>query len=212
MPIRLVIADDHPIVLDGLEALFRSEPEISVVGRCVNAEETLRTVAEAAPDVLILDLKMPPPGGLGVLEELKRRRLAVRVVVLTAAISEDEVLEALRLDARGIILKEMAPRLLVECVRQVAAGGRWMERFSVTSALETVLRRQSAGSRAREILTDRERDVVRMVAHGLRNKEIAKELFITEGTVKVHLHSIYEKLNVDGRTALAIYAREHALV
>jgi two-component system NarL family response regulator/two-component system nitrate/nitrite response regulator NarL len=211
MTIRLVLADDHPIVLDGLEALFRAEAGMSVVARCVNAEETLSAVVESAPDVLILDLTMPPPGGLGVLAELRKRGIPTHVVVLTASISEEQVLEALRLDARGIVLKEMAPRLLVDCVRHVAQGGRWMERFSVTSALSSVLKRESAQRASHDVLSEREREVVKMIARGLRNKEIAKELFITEGTVKVHLHSIYEKLAVNGRTALAIYAREHAL-
>ena len=212
MPIRIVIADDHPIVLDGLEALFRGERDLEVVGRCVNAEETLRVAAATRPDVLLLDLTMPSPGGLGVMRELKRRQSGTHVVLLTASISDDEVVEALRLDVRGIVLKELAPRLLVDCIRRVAAGERWLERFSVTRALETVLHREEAARTAREILSERELDVVRMIARGLRNKEIAKELFITEGTVKVHLHSVYEKLGIDGRTALALYARDHALV
>lgn len=208
--IRIAIADDHPIVLDGLEQLFRLEDEFIIVARCADGQQALEAVAEFRPDVLILDLRMPQRSGLGVLRQMKQMAAETRVVVLTAALEEDEVLEAIRLGVRGVVLKEMAPRLLVQCVRKVAAGGQWLEKESVSRALDRMLRRSApsvAGS-----LTPRELEVVRLVSEGLRNKEIAERLLISEGTVKIHLHSIYEKLQVSGRVELSVYARDRGLV
>src|SRR5213596_1131241 len=125
MTIHLVLADDHPIVLDGLESLFRLEPDFQVAARCINGEETLVAVRRHRPDILILDLRMPRGDGLEILRTLRRERLATKVVLLAAALEEDEILEALRLGVRGVVLKELAPQQLVECVRKVHAGEQW---------------------------------------------------------------------------------------
>ena len=121
-------------------------------------------------------------------------------------------MEAVRLGAWGLVLKEMAPETLVECVRVVSAGERWLDTRSVVRALEKIAQREVEVGRVAMLVTPRELEIVRMVATGLRNKEIATRLSITEGTVKLHLHHIYEKLEVDGRLALLVYAREHGLV
>ncbi len=134
------------------------------------------------------------------------------MVVLTAALDEDQALEAIRLGVSGVVLKEMAPRLLVQCVHKVHAGEQWLEKRSVSLALEKLLKRQAAGRQIAELLTPREIEIVRLVSDGLRNKEIADRLYISEGTIKVHLHSIYEKLKVKSRLQLACYAREKGLV
>ena len=123
MAIRLVLADDHPLVLDGLESLFRLEEDIQAVARCRDGEETLGAVREHRPDILILDIRMPKLDGLDLIRAMRRERLPTRVVILTAALDEEEVLEAIRLGVKGVVLKEMAPRLLVQCVRKVHAGG-----------------------------------------------------------------------------------------
>ncbi len=128
MPIHLVLADDHPIILDGLEILFRMEKDIQVVARCVNGEEVLQAVRQHRPDILILDIRMPGKDGLAVLREMKDEDLPTRVVLLTVALDEEETLEALRLGVRGVVLKEMAPQMLVQCVRKVHAGEQWLER------------------------------------------------------------------------------------
>lgn len=212
MSIRLVLADDHPIILDGLDMLFRMEKDMQVVARCVNGEETLQAVRQHRPDILILDIRMPGKDGLAVLREMKRDSLPTRVILLTVALSEDEALEALRLGVRGVVLKEMAPQMLVQCVRKVHAGEQWLERRSAERALEKLLARESGAREAASILTPRETEIVRMVAAGLRNKEIADRLSISEGTVKIHLHHIYEKLGLDGRLELALYAQDRGLV
>lgn len=212
MAIRLVLADDHPIVLDGLEQLFRLEPDFEVVARCRDGEEALRQVRLYKPDILVLDIRMPRRDGLQVLQALLEERLPTRVVLLTAALDEDQLVEALRLGVGGVILKEMAPRLLVDAVRQVKEGGRWLDKSSSNRALERLLRRDAEAREAAESLTPRELEIVRMVARGLRNRAIAEQLYITEGTVKIHLHNIYQKLQVSGRLELAVQAREKGMV
>jgi len=212
MAIRLVLADDHPIVLDGLENLFRLEPDFQVVARCVNGDECLEAVRQHQPDVLILDLRMPRKHGLAVLRELHREKQASKVVLLATALEEEEVLEALRLGVRGMVLKELAPQMVVQCVRKVHAGERWLEKQAVGRALETLLRREAGGREASTVLTPRELEMVGMVARGLRNKEMSERLAISEGTVKIHLHHIYKKLKVDNRVELILYAQSKHLV
>jgi DNA-binding NarL/FixJ family response regulator len=212
MTISLVLADDHPIVLDGLESLFGHEPDLKVLARCLNAKETLRAVREHRPDVLILDLKMPKPGGLAVLREITKDHLSTRVVLFTDTLDEEALIEAVRLGVYGVVLKEMAPRLFVECVRKVYAGERWVEKRSLGHALETLIRREAGLREISGALTSREIEIVRQVAAELPNKEIAERLFISEGTVKTHLHNIYEKLRINNRRELTRYAQDKGLI
>jgi DNA-binding NarL/FixJ family response regulator len=210
--IRLVLADDHPIVLDGLENLFRLEPDFRVVARCVNGEECLAAVRRYEPDVLVLDIRMPRLDGLAVLRELRREKHPVKVVLLATALEEEEVLEALRLGVRGMLLKELAPQMVVQCVRKVHAGGQWVEKQAFGRALDTLLRREAGEREAASVLTPREIEMVSMVARGLRNKEMSQRLSISEGTVKIHLHNIYRKLKVENRVELILYAQSKRLV
>jgi DNA-binding NarL/FixJ family response regulator len=212
MPITLIFADDHPLILDGMENLFRLEKEFKILARCLDGEETLTAVRNHKPDILILDIRMPGKSGLAVLQAMKQENLNTRVVLLTAAVDEKDVMEAIRLGVRGLVLKELAPKLLVECVRQVHAGGLWLEKHSVTTALARLLQNEAGRQEAAQVLTSREIEIVKHVAGGLRNMEIAKRLFISEGTVKMHLHNIYQKLNLDNRTKLTRYAQEKNLV
>src|SRR3972149_2118442 len=212
MPITLVIADDHPLILDGMENLFRLEKDFKVVARCLDGEETVKAVRKHKPDVLVLDIRMPGTDGLSLLRGMRKEKLSTRVVLLTGALDEDELAEAVRLGVRGLVLKEMAPKLLVQCIRQVHAGELWLEKRSVTSALEKLLQREAGQREVAQLLTPREIEIVKQVAAGLRNTEIAKKLFISEGTVKMHLHNIYQKLGVDSRKKLTRYAQEKGLV
>jgi len=212
MPIRLVLVDDHPIVLDGLETLFRLEPDIRVVARCVNGEEALTAVSRNRPDVLLLDLNLPRKDGLTVLRELHDKKLGTKVVLLAAVLEEAEVLEAFRLGVRGMILKEQAPQMVVRCVRRVHAGEQWVEKHACTRALHALLDREAGESAAASVLTPREIQMVRMAAGGLRNKEMSERLAISEGTVKIHLHHIYQKLKVENRVQLTLCAQAKKLV
>src|SRR5947207_7443803 len=210
MTVHLALADDHPIVLDGLEGLFRLEPDFQVVARCINGEETLVAVRRHRPDILILDLRMPRGDGLEILRTLRREKLPTKVVLLAGALEEDEVLEALRLGVRGVVLKELAPQQLVECVRKVHAGEQWLEKQLSSRVLETLLRREAGGRAGSSVLTPREIEIVRMVANGLRNRELARRLGVTEGTVKIHLHNIYKKLKVQSRLELVLHAQSRS--
>jgi DNA-binding NarL/FixJ family response regulator len=205
---RLVLADDHPIVLDGLEQVFRLESDMQVVGRATSALASLTAVERHRPDVLVLDLSFPDHDATWVLERLPALRTPTRVVVLTAFADEGRLEAVMRLGARGVVLKEMASRVLVECVRAVHAGGTWGPRITGTPL--AVPARDEA--QPLQGLTTREVEVAGLVALGLRNRDIAERLAISEGTVKIHLHNIYEKLGIEGRSQLVRLASRHGLV
>ena len=209
---RLVLADDHRLVLEALEHLLGREEDLEVVATCVDGREALAAVRRYKPDVLVLDLRMPQLDGLGVLRELAAARDPTRVVVLTGGVDQREVVEAIRLGARGVVLKEMPSRLLLQCLRKVHAGEQWLEMRAVTAALEGMMRRERGTAEMRGLLTPRELSILRLLAKGLRNLEIGEQLHIGEGTVKTHLHNMYRKLGVDGRMALMRVAREKGLV
>jgi DNA-binding NarL/FixJ family response regulator len=212
MPIRLVLADDHRLVLSGLELFLRQEPDFEVLTCCYDGLETLQVVRQLRPDVLILDLCMPGKDGLAVLREIHEAEIPTRVVLLTAAMDEDNLLEAMRLGVSGVVLKEMTVPLLIQCIRKVYAGDQWLERRLIGRVVEKMLRREAGAREIAKILTPREIEIVRLVASGLRNKQIADKLTISEGTVKIHLHRSYEKLHVDSRVALLRYAQGKGLV
>jgi DNA-binding NarL/FixJ family response regulator len=207
MPIRIVLADDHPLILDALAGLLRAEDGFEIAAACATGAEALAAVRRHRPDVLILDLRMPDLDGLGVLRALAAEGLPTRTVLLTAAIQESEVLEAIRLGVAGVVLKEMASASVAQCVRKVHAGERWLEKRSAALLIDRLARRETAVQ-----LTPRELELVTLIGHGLRNKEIAARLSISLQTVKVHLSNIYEKLGVDGRLSLLRYAEDHGLL
>ena len=212
MQTHLVLADDHPIVLHGLENLLRAEPDVRVVARCASADETLVAVRRHRPDLLILDLHMPSKNGLEVLRQLRREQLGTKVVLMADRLEDDEVLEAYRLGVRGMLLKELALKMVVQCVRTVLAGEVWIEKRAVSRALDVLLRRETGGREAAALLTPREMQMVRLVALGLRTEEISSRLAISEGTIKTHLHRVYRKLKINNRVALTLYAQALKLV
>jgi len=212
MTFRIVLADDHPIVLHGLRQLFERQEDFTVVGCCPDGAAALAAVRAERPDVLVLDLRMPGRSGLDVLRTLSAEGVPCHSVLLTAAVRDEEVVEAVKCGAKGIVLKESSADTLLDCVRRVARGESWIERETVTRAFKRVVERGSPSGNADETLTPREVEMVRMVAQGLRNKVIAERLSISEGTVKVHLHNIYEKLGVDGRLELVLCAQQKGLV
>lgn len=211
MPISLILADDHPLVLKGLELLLSTEPDFTVLAYCADGEQVLQAVRRQAPDILVLDLNMPKKDGRMVLRELRLEQPSLKTVLLTATLSEDEALDAIRLGVRSMVLKEMAPQLLIECLRKVQAGEEWLEKRSFRRALGRMLQREDHLRQALETLTLREIALTRLVASGLTNQQIADELHISEGTVKVHLHHIYAKLGLRNRVGLTLYAQEKGL-
>jgi DNA-binding NarL/FixJ family response regulator len=211
MPIRVLLVDDHPIVLHGLQQLFERREGFDVVGCCADAATAVDAVARHLPDVMVLDLRMPGRSGLDVLRQLSGRCPACRRVLLTAAISDAEVAEATRLGATGLVMKEASPEVLLNCVRSVHGGTPCIERDSggISDPRPAAIG-SAAGSS--DSLTQREKEILRMVALGLRNKVIADRLSISDGTVKVHLHNIYQKLGVDGRLELVLAAQQKGLL
>jgi DNA-binding NarL/FixJ family response regulator len=212
VPITVVLVDDHPIVLQGLQQLFDRQSDFRVVAACANSDTALIAIRTHHPDVLVLDLRMPQPGGLGLLRMLKAEQLDCRCVLLTAAIHDDEVIEATRLGVTGLVLKESPPETLLKCVRRVNRGERCIDQETITRAFQAVVGRESAEREIAKTLTPRETELVKMMAEGLRNRAIAERMGISEGTVKVHLHNVYEKLGLDGRLELVLYAQQKHLV
>lgn len=198
--INIVIADDHPIVLTGLGQLIRGEAGMQVVANCVNGAEALEAVRTRRPDVLLLDINMPKLDGFGVLRTLASERADVRTIVLTAELDPAAVAAARLAGARGVVLKELSPQHVLDCIRRVHAGAEWLEFLG--------RRREPAEERADarhgHELTPRERELATLVASGLRNREIAVRLGISEGTAKLHLYNVYKKLGVSSRVELAI--------
>ena len=209
--IRVILADDHPLVLNGLYHLLREYPEFEVLERCTSGAEALAATRKQRPDILVLDLLMPGMDGLAVARALGETADAPNIVLLTAQLHEDQLIEALHLGIRGFVLKEMATKLLVECLRRVHAGGQWLEKDSANRAMAKLVRREARGREVATLLTPREIEVVRMVAKGLSNKEIGAQLFIADGTVKIHLHNIYEKVKINRRADLIRFADEYGL-
>ncbi|CAN5887009.1 response regulator transcription factor [soil metagenome] len=209
--IRVILADDHPLVLNGLYHLLREYSEFEVLERCTSGADALAAVQKQLPDILVLDLLMPGLDGLAVARALHGTANAPNIVLLTAQLHEDQLIEALHLGIRGFVLKEMATKLLVECLRRVHAGGQWLEKDSANRAMAKLVRREARGREVATLLTPREIEVVRMVAKGLSNKEIGAQLFIADGTVKIHLHNIYEKVKINRRADLVRFAEEYGL-
>ena len=186
MPISLVLTDDHPLGLKGLELLFSTQPDFTVLAYCTNGEQVLRAVQQHSPDILVLDLRMPGIDGLTALRELRRENWPVKAVILAGELNEEEALESILLGVRGVVLKEMASHLLIQCLRKVHAGGEWLEKHSFSRAMDRMLQHETGMRQAAGTLTPREIELARLVARGLDNQQIADALYISEGTVKVH--------------------------
>lgn len=212
IPIRVVVADAQPIVLKGLEGVLSAERDFKIVAQCKDGEETLRAVQAHRPDILILDVRIPGKDGLAVLRAVRKDKLPTRVVFLVQALTDEEMFEATRLGVDGVVLKEMDPRLLVQCVRKVHAGQSWIERTSSARALQNLLRREAGARDIAQHLSGREIEIARMAARGLRTKAIAEALHISDGTVKTHLHQVYDKLNVQNRAGLVAYLTEKGIL
>jgi DNA-binding NarL/FixJ family response regulator len=210
-PIRLILVEDHAIVLKGLERMFAEDRRFRVMAACRSGNEALSAARRGNADLMVLDLRMPGTSGLDVLRTMSAEKLPIRTVLLTAAVSDAEAVEALNLGAAGLVLKESSPDELIECVLSVHAGERWIDRQTLTRVLDRTGRLENAQREAAKLLTPREIDIVKLVVDGHRNKAIADRLSISEGTVKVHLHNIYEKIGVDGRLELMVWVREKGL-
>jgi two-component system, NarL family, nitrate/nitrite response regulator NarL len=214
--ISIVISDDHALFREGLRKLLEAEPGMRVVGEAVDGEETLRIVGEVKPHVLLLDLSLPRLNGLEVLAELGKVGAQTRTIMLTAAIEREQVIEALQLGVRGIVLKHSALQLLLKCIRCVNEGQFWVGQESVSDLIHALRRMKpshSASSATRTYgLSSREMEVIALIVAGYTNKDLARELGISENTAKHHLTNIFDKLGVSNRLELVLYAVDNGLV
>ena len=213
--IRVVIADDHPILREGLMRLLEDDGGFEVVGQAADGAEAVRLAREQHPDVLLLDLAMPRASGLDALRELSASGAGPKVLVLTVAIDDAQIVEALELGARGVVLKEAATELLFKAIRSVVAGQYWVGRDTVTDIVRLLRERRASAARHEptpaERLTPRERGIVALVAAGASNREVAEKLSLAEDTVKHHISNIFDKVGVSNRAELAAYAAGHGL-
>jgi two-component system, NarL family, nitrate/nitrite response regulator NarL len=201
-----VVADDHPLVLRGLVELLECEPDISVVASCSDGAAALKAILELKPDVAVLDISMPGLTGLEVLGNLALQGCGTKVILLTASVVEIHILTAIAQGAKGLIMKDMALNVLVQCIREVASGQRWFSADLVDAALLHETGHRALSERLDQVLTSREREVMLLVSEGLANKEVGRRLGLSEGTVKIHIHNIFQKLKVPNRTALTALA------
>jgi DNA-binding NarL/FixJ family response regulator len=215
--IRIVVADDHPIFRDGLCKLLALEEDFEVVAQAQDGRQVLEVLQQYEPDILLLDLRMPGLDGLGTLQRLQAVKNKTRVIVLTASDDKNEFVQAMRLGTSGIVLKQTATELLIKSIRKVHAGEIWLDSHTTAAVIRQFvaadetppppLAPTSPGrERERSPLSQREREIVALVAQGFKNKEMAEKMFISEQTVKNHLHNIFDKLGVSDRLELALYA------
>jgi DNA-binding NarL/FixJ family response regulator len=215
--IRIVIADDHPIFRDGLRRLLEAEPGLKVIGEAADGADAVKLARQLKPDIMLLDLAMPRTPGLEALRDLSvgTGGNGVKVVLLTAAAEKHQIVEALQLGARGVVLKDSATQLLLKCIHTVMTGEYWVGRESVSNLvayLRTQMQASNEESRQKKFgLTPRELEIVSAVVAGYANKEIAEYFKISEDTVKHHLSNIFDKLGVSTRLELALFAVNQGL-
>jgi two-component system nitrate/nitrite response regulator NarL len=202
-PSRLLLADDHPVVLAGLERLLSVRSSFKVVATSQDGAAALKAIHELEPDIALLDINMPKLNGLDVLEAVEGSGLSTRTVFLTATATDAQLTKAVNHGAWGVMLKDSAADALLQCLEAVSSGERWLPHELIHPALQRDADRRESQVQLTEILTHREQEIAKLVAEGWSNKQIGKQVGISDGTVKIHLHNIYSKLCVMNRTALA---------
>ena len=208
--IRILIADDHAVVREGLRALIDTEPGMRLVGEAADGLEASQKSAALEPDVILLDLVMPRMGGLEAIREIKERNPRARILVLTSFAEDDKVFPAIKAGALGYLLKDASPSELLQAIRDVYRGEPSMHP-TIARKLMRELRRPAELPPTEEPLTERELEVLQLVARGLSNQEIADELVVSERTVRTHVSNILGKLHLANRTQAALYALREGL-
>jgi two-component system, NarL family, nitrate/nitrite response regulator NarL len=213
--VRILLADDHTIFRDGLRKLLEAEPDLEIVGEAGDGADAISMVQQVKPDLLLLDLAMPRVPGLEALREVIALKTPVKTILLTAAIEKKQIIEALQVGARGVVLKEAATQMLIRAIRTVMGGQYWVGREAVAD-MSTYLKHQIASQPAPKAksygLTRREIEILGTIVGGLSNKEIAQKFSLSEDTVKHHLTNIFDKVGVSSRLELALFAINNQLI
>ena len=200
----VVIADRHPVLLQGLNRVLGAEPDFNIVASCGAGADCIDAIRRFGPDIAIVDVAMPGLAGLKILSLVNSNRLSTQVVFFAATVEDCELVTSAAVNGYSIILKDVVPKALVQSLRRIAGGQRLLP---LPSSDHAGSREQSAiAENALTMLTDRERQIMRLVSEGLSNKEIGRRLNIADGTIKVHLHNIFQKLEISNRTVLAALA------
>ena len=218
-PIRVLIADGHPIVLEGLRNVLNQQASIQVVGEAADGMEAIEKAVSLDPDVVMMDLRMPRVDGLTVLRSIHTRAPRSKVILFSGSDSKDEFVEAMKLGCSGILSKESAISLIERSIAKVYAGEIWLDSNTTAAVIRQFASpaefpapaNNGKSSRERAQLSQREREIIILIAQGYKNKEIAEKMFITEQTVKNHLHNVFDKLGVSDRLELALYAIHNSL-
>lgn len=211
-PIRLVVVDDHILFREGLIAIVRSVPEVEVVGQAGSVSEAVELIQTVKPDIVLMDFGLPDGTGADATRAILKKYSECKIVFLTMSEEDEDLFEAIRSGAKGYLLKNLQPAKLISTLRSVQQGESALSRTMTLRLMEELSRTKKTEYPTEITLTHREVDVLRAVAAGLSNQDIANHLFITENTVKYHVHSILEKLKLTSRKEAAAYAREHGLI
>ena len=209
-PIGLVLADPHPVMLDGLHADLQHWPEFRIHACARDGDAALQAVHEHQPDLIVLDLPLAKRSGLALIQEIQLKQSKTVPVVFTGG-QVGDVMRAIDLGIRGLVSKSKPKEVLARCIHAVHSGQSWLDRDLTEETMALLLQQQRQKTQASQVLTPRELDVARMLTQGWPNKKIASKLCISEGTAKLHLHHIYQKLNCPGRMALMLYMQQHGL-
>ncbi|WP_245312913.1 LuxR C-terminal-related transcriptional regulator [Bradyrhizobium macuxiense] len=197
-----MIADQHPVVLHGVGSVLGAEPDFRIVARCTDGASCIEAIRLFTPDIVVLDLSMLDVSWREIMSTIKSENIATRFVFFTASVERDDLISLAEAGAYAVVPKDAETEVLVQSLRQVAAGCRLLPQGSPS----VVVSREASTERDLTLLTERERQIMRLVSEGLSNKEIGRRLNISDGTIKVHLHHIFQKLDISNRTALAAFA------
>lgn len=209
-PIGLVLADPHPVMLDGLRRDLQDWPEFHIHSSVRDGESALKAIHQYRPDYIVLDLPLAKRSGLALIQELQLQAFNTVPIVFTGGHVGD-VMRAIDLGVRGLVSKNKPKEILARCIQAVHSGQTWLDRELTEETMTLLLQQKKQKSQASKVLTPRELDVARMLTQGWPNKKIANKLCISEGTAKLHLHHIYQKLNCPGRMALMLYMQQNGL-
>jgi DNA-binding NarL/FixJ family response regulator len=209
--VRVLIADDYPFFRRGLRTFIEEQPDVEVVGEAGNAEDLVRLCEELRPDIVLLDLNLNGSDGVALIEMMRQRLPRIKHIVFTSPDDEQALVSCIENGVGGCVMKNADPPVILSAIRAVGSGGHWLQR-ELTGSLFNEVRRARLGERAAAVLSDRETEVLKLVAEGLRNYQIAQRLFISERTVKVHVANIFTKLRLHDRVQAARYAIRNGLV